>query len=234
MRKLIVALVVVVFLALAADRAAALAAEHVAATQVQSRLALADKPDVSVDGFPFLTQVLRGRLTQVRVTAQDVPLGRFRADSLSVTAQQLQVNRQIPLDSRAGHVEAVAVVPYSEVSRLAPEGVRVGPADAGSGDALRVTAPLDLPGRSTKAVATSHVRVHGGLLVVRAGRVVVGGHPLAPALAARARGRLDFSVPVRGLPGGLHLSGVRATSHGLQVTVTGRRLALARVVAAWQ
>ena len=69
MRKLIVAVLIVVALAVAADFAAAAYAEHTLATQLRQQLTLPSDPSVRINGFPFLTQALAGHYTAIDVRA---------------------------------------------------------------------------------------------------------------------------------------------------------------------
>lgn len=69
MRKLIIAVLVVVALAVAADFAAAAVAEHTVAKQVRQQLGLASDPSVRINGFPFLTQALAGQYPAIDVRA---------------------------------------------------------------------------------------------------------------------------------------------------------------------
>ncbi|MGH8867971.1 MAG: LmeA family phospholipid-binding protein [Actinomycetes bacterium] len=232
MRKTLVVLAVLALAALGVDRVAELLVERAAADEARSRLELTSTPDVEVGGFPFLTQVVMRRFEQVRVDASEVPMGRLTAGRVGISATDLAVDPSLPLESRAARVRADVLLPYAELSRLAPERVRLGSAGGGL---LEVSAPVGIPGREVDAVARSRVTLEAGMLVVRARSVSVGGTPLADTgLAPRVRGTLDFSVPLDGLPAGLRLTGVRPGPEGLQVVAEGRGLALARVAAAWR
>jgi DUF2993 family protein len=57
MRKLLIAVIILVGLLVAADRVGAVVASHEIASQVQTAYNLPSKPSVTVRGFPFLTQV---------------------------------------------------------------------------------------------------------------------------------------------------------------------------------
>jgi hypothetical protein len=228
MRRTLLVAVVLVLALVALDRGAELLAERVAADQTRSRLSLPSTPDVEVGGFPFLTQVVTGHMDEVHVTLAGAPLGRLTADRVVVTAHDLDVDRRMPLESYAGRVRARVVLGYPEVSRLAPEDVEVGAHEDGG---LRVAASLGGV-RPLDVVAHSALRWEDGAFSVVASEVTANGAPLAPALAPRVKGRLDFAVPVRGLPDGVRVVSVAARQDGLHVVGEGRDLALARVVAA--
>lgn len=228
MRRILLVGAVLVLALVGLDRGAELVAERVAADQTRGRLSLPSTPDVEVGGFPFLTQVVSGRLQEVHVTLSGAPLGRLTAERVVVTARDLDVDRRMPLESHAGHVRARVVLPYDELSRLAPEDVEVGAHEDGG---LRVAASLGGV-RTLDVVAHSELRWEDGSFNVVASEVTANGAPLDPALAPRVKGRLDFAVPVRGLPEGVRVTSVAARQDGLHVLAEGRDLALARVVAA--
>lgn len=68
-------LVLAAFLALG-DRWALLYAERTAAEKVRDQLKLSASPEVEIDGFPFVTQILDQRLDSVSVTVPDVAADR--------------------------------------------------------------------------------------------------------------------------------------------------------------
>ena len=75
MRKLIIFVVVVVVLLIAADRIGDVVAERVTADTLQSSQHLQQRPDVSIDGFPFLTQFATGHYQHVLIRTQDLRIG---------------------------------------------------------------------------------------------------------------------------------------------------------------
>lgn len=73
MRKLIIALVSLVVLALVVDFGAATFTEYRVSRAIRHGADLGDDPAVTVSGFPFLTQVADGTLDAVTVRASNVP-----------------------------------------------------------------------------------------------------------------------------------------------------------------
>lgn len=231
MRRLLVALVVLLALALAADRAGAAFAARAVAQQAQAEAGLAAEPQVDVGGFPFLTQALRGRYEQVTVRASDVPAGEVRVAAFEAVLTGVEV----PLgDALSGSVTSVpvagvrarAVVAYAELARRSGER-RLAVAPAGDGR-VRVTGSVQVLGRTLSAVAVSRVEVDGGALVVTAESYEVGD-ATADALLSRALGgRLDLRVPVDGLPYGLQVTGVEVQGDGVAVLAQAGRTVLGR------
>ena len=130
---LLVLLLVLVGLFVAADRIALGLAEDKAATALQSSQNLPQKPDVSVEGFPFLTQLLAGNFGEVVVTADDVPAlvegAKFYSPAVGDAGWISMVSWSIELLRRNGPV--VLVRPDA----VAPQTRAVGLCAIGSGAA---------------------------------------------------------------------------------------------------
>src|SRR6476646_8831852 len=73
---LLILLLVLVGAAVAGDRIALSLAEDRAASALQTSQDLSHKPDVTVEGFPFLTQLAAGSFGEVVVSAHDVTVGK--------------------------------------------------------------------------------------------------------------------------------------------------------------
>jgi len=110
------AVVVLVGGTLLADRVTHGLAEDVAADAVRSRLTAADL-DVTIAGFPFLTQLARGTLDDVHMTAGDATLQGLDVTGLDVTATGVAVRGT----RGAEHVVATATVPTATLEALLRE-----------------------------------------------------------------------------------------------------------------
>ncbi|MEU2562597.1 DUF2993 domain-containing protein [Streptomyces longispororuber] len=109
--KLLVALAVGAAFLVLADRWALLYAEHEAADRLKGPLGLSAAPEVDIEGFPFLTQVLDQRLDEVRVTVPDVAADRVSLAKVSATAKDITLKGAGPtsltgavIDSMRGEV----------------------------------------------------------------------------------------------------------------------------------
>lgn len=78
------------------DRWAALYAEGKAAEKVQQSLHLHARPEVHIEGFPFLTQVARGRLDHVETKIPDVPAGRVSVAQVSGDVDDVKIVGDAP------------------------------------------------------------------------------------------------------------------------------------------
>ena len=220
MKKLVVALVVLLALLAVADRVGAAYAADAIAAEVQSSTRLTSEPEVEVEGVPFLTQALAGRYERVEVRATDVPAGDLTLDRLDATLTGVRLPRSDALSGSVARVpvervRARALVPYDELSRRSGERrLTVAPAEDGR---VRVSGSLQALGRTLSATAVSRVEVVDGAIVVTAESYEVGSQ-VADDLLTRVLGdRLDLRIPVTALPYGLQVTGVEVQSDGVWV-----------------
>ncbi|GAY09245.1 DUF2993 domain-containing protein [Pseudonocardia sp. N23] len=95
MKRLLIALVVLVGALLAADYGTAALAESAVSRQMRAQLALTDDPDVRINGFPFLTQAISGDYRSIDVSATHLSVGPLR--EVEVRAQLRDVNAPLSM-----------------------------------------------------------------------------------------------------------------------------------------
>ncbi|HST82419.1 MAG TPA: DUF2993 domain-containing protein [Kineosporiaceae bacterium] len=127
MRRFFILIVILVLLAVAADRAAWWFAERSIAQEIQNTQNLSARPDVTVGGFPFLTQALRGRYKEIDADLRDPDVeGGLKIDTLKITLRGVRVatgdliNRrvdEVPVDSAS----AVATISFAALNAAAKE-----------------------------------------------------------------------------------------------------------------
>jgi hypothetical protein len=229
-RKLTVTLVVLLALLLVADRVGAAVASRAVAAQVQISAGLAAEPEVSIGGFPFLTQALAGRYEDVRVRADDLPAGELTLSRLDASLTGVEVPLSQALSGAVSEVpvsgvQASALVAYAELARRSGDrSLSVSPV----GDRVRVTGSVRVLGKVLEASAVSRVQVVEGDLLVTAEAYEVGNQK-ADELISRAVGdRFDLRVPVEGLPYGLEVTGVEVRPEGVAVRATAGATVLSR------
>lgn len=231
-RFLLIVIVVLGGLFVAADRIAVSVAESKAAERTRQSQGLSAKPEVSIKGFPFLTQVAAGRLDEVRVTARglqaDDGKDKIRIDRLTADLHGVRLSdgyRRAVADTAGGTV----LITYADLSAAAPHGVSVaygGPAQDGTAR-VKVTGAVALPVIGTvRRSVISEVRVRGGDTVTLHARSVPGAEAF-PGLEKLIRQKIDFTGTVAGLPRGIALDSVTATPDGITVAVTGTDVVLA-------
>ncbi len=104
MRRLLIVLAMIVAVALVADFAARDFAESRLGAELQSALELSTRPDASIGGFPFLMQVVRGRLTSITLDADGIRSRGVRLSKVSVELRGVRFSLGQVLDLSDRHV----------------------------------------------------------------------------------------------------------------------------------
>jgi hypothetical protein len=219
-RALLVLLLLLVGLAVVADRVGVGIAEDRVAEAIADRGGLSGEPDVEIMGFPFLTQALGGEYEQVRVsltaadldqpegTRADVSLRGVEvplADVLSGSVQQVPVAR----------IDGTATLSYDLLSEELGPGSTLQP----EGDRLRIDRTVEIAGRRLALTAVGTVSLEGGDLVVDVDTASGAGVDVPEFLVDRASDALDLRYALPDLPFGLQLTGVAPARDGVDVTV---------------
>lgn len=219
MRKLLIVLVLLIIVLVVVDRLGAFIAAREIGTRVGNAYGLSQRPGVSVQGFPFLTQVVSGNYQHIDVTisradADGIQLQDIRAQFTGVHASLSLLLGQNSGSVTAAHATGTALIPFSQVQLKVPKGVRI---SADGGSSLHVAGTTAFG--TIKGVA--RLGVSGGDITVSPEHLSVAGVP-AGALA----GRFAFVIPVS-LPLHLAVSGVHVSPQGLIVAATGQNVRFA-------
>lgn len=231
MRKLLIAVVALAVLLAAADRIAAAVAENQISDRVAAAYGLAAKPSVTIEGFPFLTQVLSGHYGRIDVSAGQVAAGgatlhHLMAHFTGVHASLSQVLRHGTGTVTADRATGSAVVAFTDVSQRLPQGLRLHPA----GKDLKVSGGLRYQGLRIPVSATVSLAVTPSGIKVTPVTVQIPGGPGLPAAAYSSR--LHLLVPLSSLPLHLQLSSVRVAADGLRIGAFARDVHFAQPVTA--
>lgn len=207
LRRLGIVVLVVVILVVLLDRVGVLAADYGLGGAMKSGLGTPHKPTVTVHGIPFLTQVVRGRYSDIEINAEGITAGPVRGIDADIRLRgvHLPVHRlatwnfdTIPID----HARADVSVPYDEVAR-----------------ALRGTIPgLRLRGSGGVIAASA-----AGLTLRVRPRVENGGLTLAPVSGSLPAA---LHVNLTGLPFQLRLISIRVGTDGLSGTAAADHIVI--------
>jgi DUF2993 family protein len=226
-RRLLIALLVVVVLLVVADRIADAVAEHEAATLLQRSQNLAHRPDVSVTGFPFLTQLVSGDFDEIDVRADDLMVGdgnrQLRVRRLDVAMHDVHVARDFR-SATSKSSTATAKIRYSDVAGT------LGVTLAYAGDhRVRATHTVTLAGVSVPASATAGVHLSdSGELTFVDPKVTVAGQSVPTEVSSYFSGVFGTAIPLRGLPFGVQVRSLSAGPDGLTVRLTAQQLTFRR------
>jgi hypothetical protein len=204
-------------------------------TQVADQQATSEKPEVTIEGVPFLTQVADGRYQAIKIQLADFagPAGNgktVRIPLLDVRATDVVA----PLDtirSGRGEIKAASVtgsgtIDYAQLTTLIGQpGLKI----TEKGGKLAGSAPVQALGQTFNASFTATLTVRNGVLQVRFTDVTAAELPNVPlvrsAINAYAR-RLGLDLKVPTLPLKLALQKVEPRADGLHITAGANDVSL--------
>lgn len=221
-RKVLITLTVLLVLlavgAVVADRVLHARTEAQLEEELSGQVDVDGGPDVTVHGFPFLTQLLDEELQHVTVRASGLRLEDL--DLRDVHAEAYEVGTAEPYP--AADVTATATVPLTTVeARVRDAGLEVDIEASAEAEFLRLT--TELLGTELGLSARPHV-VDGGLhLSVE--EVTLAGR--TASLADLGLEDVDsVPVPLEGLPDSLDVQTVSVVDDGVRVELTGQSVPL--------
>ncbi|MFJ4619869.1 DUF2993 domain-containing protein [Streptomyces sp. NPDC088812] len=238
LRILLVLVVVLGGLFVLADRLAVNFAEGEVADRLKTSENLAATPDVSINGFPFLTQVVGGELDDVEVgiptyEAAGTEGGTIRIDDLEAHMKGVEFSGDYS-SATAATATGTASLTYTELLKAAkPEATQVFPgvtaqvvglSDGGNGK-IKVDVEVTALGAKKTYPLLSSVAVEGDTVRVHADSLPsFGGVQTAED---EVRSITDFEQKIDDLPGGIQLDKVEAGANGVQISVKGSDVRLA-------
>jgi len=200
--------------------------QHQAAGRIQDKYDLSERPDVTVHGFPFLTQVLRRELTSVNVEATGVAIG--DTENLDVDLSLRDVRLLDGYRGRAQELDGTVLVPYDELARLVREtsAVDVNLGYGGAPDTIAIRTSIAGPAGPLDVVAFGGLRLSESRLTLRPMRFEVNGEPADPIVAGLARDQLALNVRIPRIPGMVSLESLHATEAGVQIGISGQNVSV--------
>jgi hypothetical protein len=218
-RRYVIALVIIVVVLVVLDFAARVAAENVMASKIEQQ-GLQHKPSVTIDGFPFLTQVASRNFQQIHLSDTDQTEGPVTVTSINATAHNVSLNSYAFSSGTIGSLSGTAVISFSSLGNTLTQ--QVGPLgsllngaglDLGAAGPNEVKATLNLV--VTSGSATWRVTwLSGNRLNIR----LVGSDGLPSSLLGSIQ---DITVQVPKLPLGLTIDSVQVTPAGVVGRVSG-------------
>ena len=227
-RSLLITLAVLCVLFVAVDRLAVTFAESEAEKRFKAVEGLTVDPEVSIKGFPFLTQVLGGELDTVHVSAEGMEAGNDKGSvRISRFSADLRGVRLVDdfQSAVAKSATGTAQITYADLNKVAPTGITAAYAgrDAATGSG-KVKVTVRVPVLGLKHTVISRIDVKdGNTISLRAESVPGSG---IPGFEQLVRQRIDFSEKLTDLPSGISLDRASAGPDGVSITVSGRDVPL--------
>ena len=219
----LITVVVIIVLLVVSDFVAKAYTENQMASQVQSSLGLSGKPDVTIQGFPFWTQLIARDFKTVDVTASNetvnvnsVGSGLLKIANLNATLHGMHIHGTT--SATVDQFTATILVTFTSLGNVGgiPSGITM-TADGPN----QIKATVNVLGLFSTAATVQVTQSGPNQISVKV--IDFGGIP------ASALGNLaDFTITIPKLPAGVTVQSVSVTQQGLQITATGQNTTLSQ------
>jgi hypothetical protein len=160
MKRIVIGLIVAIVLLVAADFAAASAAEYQVSNRMREQLALPDEPAVKINGFPFIAQAIAGDFRKVDVSADRLSIGPLHEVGVRAELYHVRMSLAEALSGtlRSIHVddaEGSVLITKEDLMRQFPGVTKLAiqPVDAGALDAALADSAKAAPGSSVTGIS---------------------------------------------------------------------------------
>ncbi|TGA83530.1 DUF2993 domain-containing protein [Streptomyces palmae] len=226
LRNTVITLVVLGGLFVAADRLAVNFAESQAADKIKSAEGLTIDPEVSIKGFPFLTQALGKELDEVEVNLDGLTTDGgngqpIRLTELRAVLHQVRIGGDFS-SATADRATGRAHISYADLSAAAGDGITVSYAEKNAQGNSRVKFSGNFMGFSLTAYGTVTV-VEGNTIRLHLDQMPEG---IPQRYESTVRGRTDQQWRISDLPEGIKLQDVESTPDGVDISVAGNSVHL--------
>lgn len=211
--------------AVAVDRIAVGRAQDRAVAEIQAGVeGVSGGPEVTIGGFPFLTQLAAGKLSSVTAHADALTLDGVEVTDVEVDAHGVSTTDPYTVDRAVltGTLSAAELRQLVEANSDLNVDLQI---DNGRLTAATQVLGLDVTAALVPRVENGEIRVD--VVTVTFGGFTVDVTDLPGALAGQLS---DLAVPIGGLPDGFELSGVEVQDGGVRITATGVDMVLPAVV----
>jgi hypothetical protein len=220
--RLAITVLVLVGLFTAADRIAVGIAQNQIASRIQKSQNLASKPAVSIDGFPFLTQLIGMKLGKVSLDARGVMRNGVRVTDLQADLHGVKPSNGFK-EATVDELDGTAYFDFADLqAAAASQGLDVTISDAGN-DRVRISGTVQMLGQSVPATVDSQLILgSNNQITVRAVKL----ETTIPGLSGRVPAGLDYKIPVGTLPLGMTLHDIKVASDGVRISATAQNVTL--------
>lgn len=225
MKVLVITVVVLAVLFTAADRVAVHYADKEAAQLAEEKYGYGNTTDghldVSIEGFPFLTQLAGESFGHVALTASrfsidttsNIQGGYLHIDRLHLDLRDVRVTSLTARSAEANLATGTMTLSYEELSGVL---TRL----AGHGGPLQVSRA---PGSNGQAARVKVSGTAGGTALDATGTLLAQGTELSLTVPGVERAGMVWRV---GLPEGVGFEAARATADGVEISLVGHQVRL--------
>ena len=211
---LLVVLVVLAVLFVIGDQVAKAYAQNAIAQRIQSSANLTSKPSVTIEGFPFLTQLASRDLHTVDISASNVQQNKLDITSIKATATGVHLNSGFS-SATVDHITGTAFISFASLESAAGVQGATITADPSAGpNAISV-------GVGPLSVTAQIVQTGPNEITVKMGSL--GG--IASALIGSLP---NYVIQVPKLPAGLQVKSVTVVSQGININAAAQNTTLSQ------
>lgn len=208
-------IIVLLILATIGDRVANAVAENTIANQILQN-GFPAKPSVTIEGFPFLTQLAAHDIRRIDLSASNVPAGPVTISTVKATLTGVHLNSSFN-GGTVDNINGTAFVSFSSLASAGGGGTGTGITMSADGpDKVKITAGLG-PVSDTEVAKVTKTAANEITI-----QVVNSGSPLSGLLSSF--GSYSFTIPK--LPAGMQVTGVAVTSQGITISAAGQHTTL--------
>ncbi|HEX2903996.1 MAG TPA: DUF2993 domain-containing protein [Jatrophihabitans sp.] len=226
-RALIIVVLVLALLLATADRVGAAVADRVIAAKIQSSQHLSRQPNVTIEGFPFLTQVLRNHYQAIKASGSDITVG-AAGQPVTVASFQARLTGVSTFDNfhgvTADTATGTATIGFDQLAKVL--GVPLSYAPGGRVQATRTVTVL---GQQVTGTVSAVVTVPGGdQLAFSDVRVAVQGVGVSVPSSVTDELSSVFArkLSLAGLPFGLRITTLTTSPAGVRVSAVADHIRL--------
>jgi len=212
---LLVILVALAGLLVVVDRVAVRYADNQFATQIQKQ-GFSSKPNVSIEGFPFLTQVAARNFNDVHITATGEKTGPVTIDDINATLKGIKLNSGFN-SGTVTSVDGTGLITFGSLAKAGSSAAGVANLKIAmiNSHVAKITATV--AGLFTGSGKAEITRTGTNKIHVRL--ISAGGIP-----TSLLGGLGNFTIPLPSLPMGMTVKSITLTAQGVLVHITGRNL----------
>ena len=220
----LITVIVLLVLLVVSDRVANAFAENQMASQVQSSLNLSGKPTVSIQGFPFWTQLLAKDFKTVNISARNETInspsaggGALEIASLNATLHGLHFQGFSSNSATVDQFNASALVTFTALANVGgiPQGIQL---TSDGGNKVKATISIGPLSDTAEAQVTQTGPNTINVKVIDAGGI--------PSDLLGNLANFSFSIPK--LPAGVSIQSISVTQEGVMVTISGTHTTLSQ------
>jgi LmeA-like phospholipid-binding len=197
-------------------------AENIMASQIKDQ-GFPKKPNVSIEGFPFLTQVISRDFSDIKISSSNITEGPLQIASVNATMSGVHVSTSF----KSGHIDhligTIDVTFTALANAMTSQAGGLASALGGQGLTLSQAGPNEVK-TSFDLVVVSGTAIWR---VTRTGHNNINVHLVSTTgdLPSGLLGSIgDINLPLPALPVGLTIQSISVTPNGLVGTVTGHNV----------